>query len=81
MNRVYLSNFEQIKCNFCTEWFSAVSTFASIQKYSLNACQKCLNNFQYKIVHPDTFEIYDVLLIRTGIKLVNKTNVDDRKNC
>jgi len=81
MNRIYLSKFDQLKCNFCTEWFSALSTFASVQKYSLNACHKCLNNFQYRIVHPDTYEIYDVLLIRTGIKLVNETDGEDRYNC
>ena len=81
MNRIYLSKFEQLKCNFCTQWFSVLSTFASVQKYSLNACRKCFNNYQHRIVHPDTYEIYDVIFIRTGVKLVNNEEEEVKETC
>ena len=72
MNRVLLAQLEQLKCNFCTQWFSVHCEFAALQKYSLNACHKCLENFKYRLVDPTSFEIYDVVLIKTGIELTNR---------
>lgn len=53
--------------------------FAALQKYSLNACQKCLANFRYRLVDPTSYEIYDVMLVKTGYELTKKQHLMDEK--
>lgn len=69
MNKVLVASREQLKCNFCTQWFTVDSDFARIQRYSLNCCLDCLQQFQNRIVHPETLEIYEVAFIKTGFTL------------
>ena len=72
MNKVLFSSREQLKCNFCTQWFSVDSEFAVMQRYSLNSCLKCFEQFHHRIVHPKTLEIHEVLFVNTGIFLKSR---------
>lgn len=67
--RIILSNMDQLKCNFCTKWFSVDSKFAQMQRYSLNACTKCFDQFHHTLVHPETLDIYEIAFMKTGITL------------
>jgi hypothetical protein len=69
MNRIYDIESDQLKCNFCTNYFKCSIQFANVQRYSLKACTKCLDNFTYSILHPTTLQIYRVLLLDVGIAL------------
>lgn len=69
MNRIYDIESDQLKCNFCTNYFKCSLQFANVQRYSLKACHKCLSNFTYSIVHPNNHQIYRVLLLDIGIAL------------
>lgn len=60
---------DQLKCNFCTQWFKSTLHYANLQRYSLKACHKCLKNFTYTILHPDTYKIYKVLLLDSNITI------------
>ena len=78
MRKVILADKEQLKCNFCTHWFTVSTDFARIQRYSLNACEKCFSNFRYQLINSQTYEIYHVLLFNTGFKLTSKKeNLDE----
>jgi hypothetical protein len=67
MSHKYDINSDQLKCNFCTQWFKCTLHFANLQRYSLKACYKCLRNFNYTLLHPDTHKIYRVLLLDINI--------------
>lgn len=58
---------DQLKCNFCTQWFKCTLHYANLQRYSLKACHKCLNSFTYTLLHPDTYHIYKVFLLDSNI--------------
>lgn len=55
MSKIYLADHDQLKCNFCTHWFSTTEHFGRLQRYSLNVCLPCFDNFRYTIVHPTTY--------------------------
>lgn len=78
-NRVILSNREQLKCNLCTEWFTVDSEFAQLQKYSLNACSKCFQQFHHTVVHPKTLEVHELAFIKTGILFRNDSAASQKK--
>ncbi len=60
---------DQLKCSFCTQWFKCTLHYANIQRYALKACEKCISNFNYTILHPETYKIYKVLLLDTSISI------------
>ncbi len=72
MTKIYLADRDQLKCNFCTKWFSVSTQFAKMQRYSLNACQACFSNFKYTLVSPVDYEVYNVYLVNAGYKLSTK---------
>lgn len=67
MTKIYNPLADQLKCNFCTQWFSCTMHFANIQRYSLNACKKCLENFHFTLVDSNTYKISRLLLFDTGL--------------
>jgi hypothetical protein len=67
--RVYDPEADQLKCNFCTQWFPCHLLFANQQRYSLNACPKCLAHPHFSLVHPHTQRVYRLLLIDAGFAL------------
>lgn len=69
MYRRYDTESDQIKCSFCTNYFKCSLHFANIQRYSLKACKKCLESFTYTILHPDSYQIFKVFLVDTGITI------------
>ena len=73
---------DQLKCNFCTQWFRCTLHFANLQRYSLKACPHCLQHFNYTLLHPDTHKIFKVMLIDTNI-VIPKPNEEskERQTC
>lgn len=71
---------DQLKCNFCTQWFKATLHYANLQRYSLKACQKCLKNFTFSILHPDTYKIYKVLLLDSNITIPHPKSSSETYN-
>lgn len=65
---------DQLKCNFCTQWFKCTLHYANLQRYSLKACQKCLCSFTYTLLHPETYRIYKVLLLDSNIVIDQPTS-------
>ena len=65
---------DQLKCNFCTQWFKCTLHYANLQRYSLKACQKCLSSFTYTLLHPETYRIYKVLLLDSNIVIDQPTS-------
>lgn len=74
MHRRYDIESDQLKCSFCTNYFKCSLHFANMQRYSLKACKKCLEAFTYTILHPDSYQIFKVLLVDTGITLPLETS-------
>ncbi len=74
MYRRYDIESDQLKCSFCTNYFKCSLHFANIQRYSLKACKKCLEAFTYTILHPDTYQIFKVFLVDTGITIPMDTS-------
>jgi transposase-like protein len=68
---------DQLKCNFCTQWFKCSVHFANLQRYSLKACPHCFQNFNYTILHPGTHKIFKVMLIDTNI-VIPKPNEEEK---
>lgn len=69
MNKIYDIHSDQLKCNFCTNYFKCTLHYANLQRYSLKACEKCITNFTYTVLHPSTFQIFRVLLLDIGITI------------
>ena len=69
MPNVYNIEVDQLKCNFCTKWFTADFHFCNIQRYSLKACERCIKNIKYTIVHPVTHEIYSIFVVNCGFSI------------
>lgn len=77
----YNTDSDNIKCNFCTTYFSCSLNFANVQRYSLKVCHKCFNNFAYYILHPSTYKIYKVLLVDMGVVMpIEKQTVNLSEN-
>lgn len=69
MNKIYDIESDQLKCSFCTNYFKCSLHFANLQRYSLKACPRCLNNFTYSILHPNTYQLYRIFLLDIGLSL------------
>ena len=69
MSHKYDIDSDQLKCNFCTQWFKTTLHYANIQRYSLKACHKCLNSFNYTILHPESYQMYRVLLLDINLTI------------
>ena len=69
MSHKYDIDSDQLKCNFCTQWFKTTLHYANLQRYSLKACNKCLSNFNYTLLHPSTYQIYKLFLFDLNINI------------
>lgn len=69
MNKIYDIHSDQLKCNFCTNYFKCTLHYANLQRYALKACHKCITNFTYTVLHPTTYQIYRVMLLDIGITI------------
>lgn len=69
MNKIYDINSDQLKCNFCTNYFKCTLHFANLQRYALKACPKCITTFSYSLLHPASLQLYKLFLFDTGIAL------------
>ena len=69
MNKIYDIHSDQLKCNFCTNYFKCTLHYANLQRYSLKACEKCITNFTYTVLHPNTYQIFRVMLLDIGITI------------
>ncbi len=69
MSHKYDIDSDQLKCNFCTQWFKTTLHYANLQRYSLKACNKCLTNFNYTLLHPSTYQIYKLFLFDININI------------
>ena len=79
MSRIIVADKGQLKCNFCTQWFTTSLYFSIMQKHSINICQKCMKDFNYQLIDSETYEVYDIFLINSGVKVKSKS-IDLAKN-
>ena len=69
MDRIYDTESDNIKCNFCTNYFRVSLHFANMQRYAVKVCPKCFNAFRFTVAHPATHKLHKLVLFDTGLAL------------
>lgn len=76
MHQVYDTNIDHLKCSFCTQYFVCSQHYANLQRYSLKACAKCIEKFNYTLLHPTHYKIYRVLLLDTNVQMMRPQEME-----